>query len=125
MRRLYLELELALAFILATTAFAQTPSVYEQAANSIQSGRFAEAVRILEPRLQQAPRDLKALTLMGMAVSADGRLEEGNRYYRQALEVNSSFAAARKNLAVNELALGHPAMALTHFERLLDLTPAD
>jgi tetratricopeptide (TPR) repeat protein len=123
MRRLYLEL--ALAFILATAAFAQTPSVYEQAANSIQSGRFAEAVRMLKPRLQQVPGDLKALTLMGMAVSADGRLEEGNRYYRKALEVNSSFVPALQNLATNELVLGRAAVARSHFERLLDLTPAD
>src|SRR5215813_14196250 len=107
MRRLCLEA----AVILAYPAFAQTPSLYEQAAGSIQSGQFAHAVRILEPRLQQAPHDLKALTLMGMAVSSGGRLEEGNRYYRQALEVNSSYAPALKNLSANEMALGHPAAA--------------
>jgi tetratricopeptide (TPR) repeat protein len=121
MRRLCL----AEAIILAQAAFAQTPSLYEQAAASIQGGQSANAIRILEPRLQQAPRDLKALTLMGMAVSAEGRLEEGNRYYRQALEINSSFAPALKNLAANEMALGHTPVARTHFERLLDLTPAD
>jgi tetratricopeptide (TPR) repeat protein len=116
---------LAGAIILAQAAFAQTPSLYEQAAASIQGGQLANAIRILEPRLQQAPRDLKALTLMGMAVSAQGRLEDGNRFYHQALEVNSSFAPALKNLAANEMALGHAAVARTHFERLLDLTPAD
>src|SRR5215469_4098890 len=63
---------LAGAIILAHPAFGQTPSLYEQAAATIQSGQFAEAVRLLEPRLQQAPWDLKALTLMGMAVSAGG-----------------------------------------------------
>src|SRR5215471_10965164 len=80
---------------------------------------------MLEPRLQQVPGDLKALTLMGMAVSADGRLEEGNGYYRQALKVNASFAPALKNLAANELALGHAAIARGYFERLFALTPAD
>ena len=121
MRKLWL----ASAVILAHPAFGQSPTVYEQAAATIQSGQFVDAVRILEPRLQQAPRDLKALTLMGMAVSAAGRPEEGNRYYRQALEVNPSFAPALKNLAANEMALGHAADARTHFERLLGLTPAD
>ena len=76
----------ATVVILANSALGQNPSVYEQAAATIQNGQFAEAVRILEARLQQVPRDLKALTLMGMAVSAGGRFEEGNRYYRQAIE---------------------------------------
>jgi tetratricopeptide (TPR) repeat protein len=116
---------LAGAVILVHTVFPQTLTIYEQAAATIQSGQFAEAIRLLEPRLQEAPRDLKALTLMGMAVSAGGRLEDGNRYYRQALEVNSSFAPALKNLAANEMALGHAADARTHFEGLLRLTPAD
>src|SRR5215467_2649180 len=116
---------LAGAVVLGHSAFAQTPSLYEQAASAIQSGQAANAIHILQPRLQQDPRDLKALTLMGMAVSADGRLEDGNRYYRQALEVNSSFAPALKNLAANEMALGHAASALTQFERLLTLTPGD
>jgi len=115
----------ATVVILANSALGQNPSVYEQAAATIQNGQFAEAVRILEARLQQVPRDLKALTLMGMAVSAAGRLEEGNRYYRQALEANPSFAPALKNLAANELALGHAADARADFERLLGLTPAD
>jgi len=124
MRRLYPASVIMLA-IPACAAFAQAPSLYEQAASSIQNGQFANAVGILEPRLHQAPGDLKALTLMGMAVSAAGRLEEGNRYYRQALAVNSSFAPALKNLAANEMALGHAAVARSHFERLVDLTPAD
>ena len=118
-------LRLFWAVILASPVLAQAPSVYEQAAATIQSGQFAEAIRVLEPRLQEAPGDVKALTLMGMAVSATGRLEEGNRYYRRALEANSSFAPALKNLAGNELALGHAPVARTLFEGLLGLTPAD
>ena len=118
-------LRIAAAVILAPAVFAQTPSLYEQAAASIQKGQAANAVRILEPHLKQFPQDLKALTLMGMAVSAGGRREEGNRYYLQALKVSSSFAPALKNLAGNELALGRSADARTHFERLLILTPAD
>ena len=121
MRRLCLRA----AVIFAYPAFAQTPSLYERAAATIQSGQFAEAVSMLEPRLQQDARDLKALTLMGIAVSAAGRPEQGNRYYRQALEVNASFAPALKNLAANEMALNHASIALTHYERLLVLTPAD
>src|SRR4051812_30875560 len=99
MRKLWL----AAAMILAYPAFGQGLSVYERAAAAIQSGQFSEAVRMLEPILQQDGRDLRALTLTGMAVSATGRLEEGNRSYRQALEVNPSFAPALRNLAANEM----------------------
>jgi tetratricopeptide (TPR) repeat protein len=111
--------------VLALPAFAQTPSLYQQAVAAIQAGQFVDAVRILEPRLQEEPSDLRALTLTGMAVSADGRLQEANRYYLRALEVNASFAPALTNLAANEMALGHSAIARTYFERLLVLTPAD
>jgi tetratricopeptide (TPR) repeat protein len=106
-------------------SISQPRTIYEQAAAYVQNGQAAEAIPLLENRLQQAPEDLRALTLMGMALSAKSRPEDANRYFRQALRVNSSFAPALKNLAANEMALGSFDIARTHFQRLADLTPSD
>jgi tetratricopeptide (TPR) repeat protein len=75
--------------------------------------------------LRENAQDLKALTLMGMALVAENRREEGNSYFRQALKVNAAYAPALRNLALNEMAMGRADAARTHFERLLELSPAD
>ncbi len=112
-------------FLMAAPAISQTLTIYEQAVAYIQNGQAAAAIPILESRIHEAPHDLRALTLMGMALSAQGRPEEGNQYFRQALEADPAFAPALKNLATNEMASGHMQNAKTQFERLIQLTPAD
>ena len=114
------------AALLAAAAGGQSSgTIYEQAAAYLQRGQPARAIALLEPRLQEAPRDLRALTLAGMAHAAENRRELANRYYRQALDADAKYAPALKNLAINEMALGDGANAKTHFEQLLQLTPAD
>ena len=113
------------ALLLAFHSVAQPPSLYERAAASIQGGQPSAAIAVLEPRLKEAPKDVRALTLMGMALSAETRLDEANRYFRQALDANPAFAPALKNLATNELALGRADAARAHFVRLMELTPSD
>jgi tetratricopeptide (TPR) repeat protein len=107
------------------SAFSQAGTIYEQAAAQIQNGEAANAIGILGPRLQQAPQDLKALTLMGMALTAQNHREEGNRYFLQALQVNPAYAPAVRNLALNEVAAGRLDAAKGHFERLVELAPSD
>jgi tetratricopeptide (TPR) repeat protein len=103
----------------------QPASIYEQAATLIQSAKASDAIALIEPRLQTAPQDLKALTLMGMAMAADNRREQANQYFERALQANPVFAPALKNLALNEVALGRTANARSDLERLLQLTPSD
>jgi Flp pilus assembly protein TadD len=110
---------------MATAPFCRAQTIYEQAVNDIQNGKAATAIRTLGSRLHEAPQDLRALTLMGMALSAQGRLEEANRYYRRALDSKPDFAPALKNLAVNEMATGDTEIARARFERVLEMTPAD
>jgi tetratricopeptide (TPR) repeat protein len=102
-----------------------TPSLYEQAASLLQRGDNDAAIGLLERALAQSPRDLKARTLMGMALSAEGRLEEAGRQFSQVLEINPRFAPALKNLAVNEMALGQVPKARRRFDQLLELAPGD
>ena len=100
-------------------------TIYERAADLIQDGKASSAVALLEPALQQNPQDLKAQTLMGMALAADNRREQANQHFRDALAANPRFSPALRNLAINEMALGDAGNARTHFEQLLQLSPAD
>jgi tetratricopeptide (TPR) repeat protein len=80
---------------------------------------------LLEPYLKQAPRDVKALTLLGMALSASDRRTDAARYFRQALEADPKFTPALRALAIDEMAIGRISEAKAHLEKLLGLTPAD
>lgn len=101
------------------------PSVYERAASLLQRGETDAAVRLLQQTLDQSPNDLKARVLMGMALSAAGRLDDAGRQFSRALEINPQFAPALKNLAVNEMAQGQFQKARAHFEQLLAVNPGD
>src|SRR5215472_1902095 len=114
-----------LFLLLPLVVYSQSASIYEQAVAQIQSGSPAGAIGMLESRLREAPQDLRALTLMGMALAAQDRREEGNKYFLQALQVNPAYAPAVRNLALNEMASGHPAAAVLYFTKLIELTPSD
>jgi tetratricopeptide (TPR) repeat protein len=117
----------AIAVLVAGMVLAQTPgqSVYQQAAGALQRGNPGGAVDLLEPWLRSQPKDLRALTLMGMALTAQGRAEDANRIYREALQIGPEFAPALRGLAMNEMAAGETPAARKHFEALLKLTPAE
>jgi tetratricopeptide (TPR) repeat protein len=82
-------------------------------------------MRVLEPLLQQQPSDVRALTLMGMALTTAGKPKDANARFRQALAANPQFAPALRGLAINEMALGLAQEAKQHFEQLVKLTPGD
>ncbi len=111
--------------VICVAAAQATGSIYERAAALIQRGESRSAIALLQPRLKEEPRDLKALTLMGMAASAENRREQANMYFRKALALDPQFAPALKNLAINELSANETASAREHFEELLRFTPSD
>lgn len=106
--------------------WAQAPSsVLQQAAQRIQAGNPAEAVAMLEPVVRDNPKDPRALTLLGMALSAAGRVGEAKVQFEAALGVNAAFAPALRGLAMNEMSAGRAREAKTHFLGLLKLTPQE
>jgi predicted Zn-dependent protease len=86
---------------------------------------FAAAVRALEPWLAQSPGNLKGLNLLGLALTAQGRIDEANARFREALRHDPAFYAARKNLAVNEFNRGRTAEAERELNEVLKQVPAD
>jgi tetratricopeptide (TPR) repeat protein len=80
---------------------------------------------VLEKLTAESPRNLKALNLLGIALSAAGDLEKANERLRQALQIDSAFLPSLKNLSINEFRLGHMAPAQVGLETLLKSSPED
>ena len=102
-----------------------TPAAYPTAVAHVRQGQFSKAIPLLEKILAQAPADLKARNLLGIALMSSGRREDAILQFRKALEVDPRFHPAMKNLAVNELAMGRTKDAKDHFEQAAKLVPAD
>src|SRR5262249_5339569 len=102
-----------------------TTSPYECALHHVERREFAEALPYLDKQLAAAPRDLKALNLMGIALTGAGRRDAANERFKAALAIDPRFHPALKNLAINEYDAGRVEAARGHFEAVLKLVPAD
>jgi Flp pilus assembly protein TadD len=98
---------------------------HECAAARIERGEFHAAIGDLERVLAKAPRDVKALNLLGIALTGAGRGADANARFRDALAIDAAFYPARKNLAVNEYNAGRLREAKRHLEQVLARAPAD
>jgi tetratricopeptide (TPR) repeat protein len=98
---------------------------HECATARIERGEFHAAIGDLERLLAKTPRDLKALNLLGIALTGAGRVADANARFRDALAIDAAFYPARKNLAVNEFNAGRLREARRHFEQVLARAPAD
>jgi tetratricopeptide (TPR) repeat protein len=100
-------------------------TLYECALFRVGRHEFEEAIRLLDEQTAAAPRDLKALNLLGIALTGAGRTDAANARFQAALAIDPAFSPALRNLAVNEYEKGRYAPAREHFERVLKLAPAD
>jgi tetratricopeptide (TPR) repeat protein len=128
--RALLTLLLAASPLAATSARAQAAAAceskpYECAVQQVQRQQFDAAIRTLERLVAESPRNLRALNLLGIALTGAGRPEEANGRFRQALTIDPRFTPALKNLAVNEFTLGRHDEAQRHFDEVLAQTPDD
>lgn len=98
---------------------------YDCAVFYIQHHNFQEAIRSLNEELSQSPRNLKALNLLGIALTGAGQMERANIQFKQALTIDPHFYPARKNLAANEFDGKHLDEAETQFRRVLQDAPND
>ncbi len=100
-------------------------SRFDQALRYIQQGRPESAVILLREVLRESPNDVKAQNLMGIALTASGKLQEGNYHFRKAIKIDPKFYPALKNLALNEFTLNRVDDAETHLEQFLKFSPND
>jgi tetratricopeptide (TPR) repeat protein len=109
----------------ASAAADCTTTAYECALHHVERREFAEALPYLEKQLAAAPRDLKALNLMGIALTGAGKRDAANAQFEKALAVDPRFHPALKNLAINEYDAGRTDAARRRFEDVLKLVPTD
>jgi Flp pilus assembly protein TadD len=98
---------------------------YDCALAQIERRDFAAAIRSLEDELAQSPGSLKALNLMGIALTGAGRIDDADRRFQEALAIDARFTPARKNLAINQVARKQDAAAEANLTRVLTETPDD
>ena len=123
-----------LLLVAASTASAQTsrktqppvPSgVLREAASLIERRQFDRATALLREVLRTSPRNLQALNLLGLALTATGQLEQANAQFEKAIKADPKFYPALKNLALNELNAGQAEKAEAHLRQVLTLAPDD
>ena len=102
-----------------------TRTRYECALTYVEQQNFQAAIQSLTAELQQQPRNLNALNLLGIALTGAGQPQKAVAKFRQALSVNPRFYPARKNLAINEFDMKQFAEAEVQFNRVLKDAPGD
>jgi tetratricopeptide (TPR) repeat protein len=100
-------------------------SPYDQVVLYIEQGKLNSAISLLKRILKKSPHDVKAQNLMGLALTASGKLPEANVYFKRAVKLDPKFYPALKNLAVNELKQQQVDEAMGHLQQALMLVPQD
>jgi tetratricopeptide (TPR) repeat protein len=98
---------------------------YDCAVQHVARREFVPAIRLLERLVTASPADLKALNLLGIALTGAGRPEAANARFREALAKDPAFTPSRKNLAINLFDGAEVAEAGKHLEEVLKLAPGD
>lgn len=100
-------------------------ALMEQAVGLLRDHHPESAVSLLQPLIESQPNDYKALTLMGMALSAGGNSQDAVRTLERALEVRPQYPPALRALAGSEMASKNYGAAKNHFEQVLKSAPQD
>ena len=122
-RRPFLSILLVLLLSTVATCSAQDPLDYVRAEAFVKQSQWDSGIELLHHILKAEPRNLKALNLLGIALTGKGDLAGANREFQHALQIQPRFYPALQNLAINELAMKDAAAAERHFTAALKLAP--
>jgi len=116
-----------LAAILLAGCFVAAQSTTEQMGvitSALQAGQFDRALQLLQPELQQSPKNPQLWTLRGIALSGKGDKKEALGAFRHALENSPDYLPALEGAAQIEYEKGeNDAPAL--LKHILQLRPND
>lgn len=98
---------------------------YDCAVFYVEHHNFQAGIRSLNEVVAQSPRSIKALNLLGIALTGAGQPEKANTRFKQALAIDPRFYPARKNLAINEFDRKRLPEAEAQFNRVLKDAPDD
>ncbi|MDP9132192.1 MAG: tetratricopeptide repeat protein [Nitrospirota bacterium] len=113
------------SFLTATNLAPKDPLIsYQLGRFYIATGQRAKAVRCLEQTIEKDGQIAGVHTSLGILLALEGRVEEANRHYRQALDVMPDDLIATNNLATNLSEAGSLDEALPYAKRALTLAPS-
>src|SRR5579863_3706105 len=112
-------------FLFLSAADAGTSETYSQAEALVRQGQWDQGIELLRQLLKTEPGNLKALNLLGIALTGKGDLNAADREFQCAVRINPHFSPALKNLAINEFTQKNVAAAERHFSQALALAPND
>lgn len=98
---------------------------YDCAVQHVRQGDFDKAIEVLHALLATSSQDVKALNLLGIALTGAGRVGEANSAFDSALKLNAQFYPAMKNLAVNQFTAGRLDRAEALFTQVIKFVPND
>ena len=85
---------------------------------------FGKALQLLQPALQQSPKNAQLWTLQGIAFSGNNQEKEALASFRSALKVSSDYLPALEGAAQLEYKAGSDA-AIPLLQHVLKLRPGD
>jgi tetratricopeptide (TPR) repeat protein len=89
------------------------------------TGKYDESIAALEQAVKASPKQPVFLNQLGVSYRHKGQFQKAQKAYEQAIALDDNYAEAHLNLGVLlDLYIGDSALALTHYERYLVLSPA-
>lgn len=128
MRRTGVALALVAALGCSSIATAQSsdPAARSRAAaQAMEAGRFADAVRIYQDLVQAVPNDPGLLMNLGMALAMGGKEADAIAPLQKAIALNPKLIPAHMFLGSSYLARGDAASAIAPLERVVAARPSD
>lgn len=91
---------------------------------ALRSGKFADALQLLQPLVRQFPSNSQLLTLQGLAYSGDGHKQEALASFQSALKSSPDYLPALEGAAQIEYEKNGPEAAAL-LRRVLKIAPED
>jgi tetratricopeptide (TPR) repeat protein len=107
----------------ASASDADLAAQFKHAAELQASGQFEAAAAAYEDFLRQQPRNVEALSNLGVVLVQLGRYDDAIRSYRKALELSYLNVPIRMNLALAYYKAGRCTEAIPEFEAVLATNP--
>jgi tetratricopeptide (TPR) repeat protein len=107
----------------APAADADLAAQFKHAAELQASGQFEAAATAYEAFLRQQPRNIEALSNLGVVLVQLGRYDDAIRSYRKALELSYLNVPIRMNLALAYYKAGRCAEAVPEFDAVIATNP--